>query len=165
MKISVSAAAGTTWLSPFTPAELEASLAVMLEHLGEGGPGAGGASGASCSPGGRLELALLDDGEMAELNRNYLGCPGPTNVLSFPPASPFRREAEERDLGGMALSVETVLREAWLYGQEPAFYVLKMLAHGLAHLLGHAHGPEMDSLTQGAARAALDFLSAGGRRA
>ncbi|MDR2051557.1 MAG: rRNA maturation RNase YbeY [Deltaproteobacteria bacterium] len=153
MKISVSASAGIVWLSPFTPAELESSLAVMLERFGEAGAEAGRA---------RLELALLDDGAMAELNMDYLGCAGPTNILSFPPASPFRREEAEPDLGGMALSVETVLREAMLYGQEPAFYTLKTLAHGLAHLLGHVHGEEMDSRAEGAARAALERLRAGG---
>ena len=69
-----------------------------------------------------VELALMHDAE----------------ILSFP-ASP-----EEAGLGVLALGVETWLREATLYGQETEEHARHLLAHGLAHLLGHDHGPAMD---------------------
>ena len=85
-----------------------------------------------------VELALMHDAEIAVLNAAHLGCAGPTNILSFP-ASP-----EEAGLGVLALGVETWLREATLYGQETEEHARHLLAHGLAHLLGHDHGPAMD---------------------
>lgn len=35
-------------------------------------------------PGAEVSLALVDDGEIARLNREYRGVEGPTDVLSFP---------------------------------------------------------------------------------
>jgi probable rRNA maturation factor len=46
----------------------------------------------------------------------------------------------------MALSPDTLLRECLLYGQEVEEHCLRLLSHGMAHLLGHDHGPEMDAL-------------------
>jgi probable rRNA maturation factor len=46
----------------------------------------------------------------------------------------------------LALSVDAVRREAWLYGRDPAEYCRRLLAHGLAHVLGYDHGPAMDAL-------------------
>ena len=71
-----------------------------------------------------------------ELNAAHLGCAGPTNILSFPAAP------EESGLGVLAFGLETWLREAALYGQKPELHAQRLLAHGLAHLLGHDHGPK-----------------------
>ncbi len=86
-----------------------------------------------------VELAVMHDAEIAELNAAHLGCAGPTNILSFPAAP------EESGLGVLAFGLETWLREAALYGQKPELHAQRLLAHGLAHLLGHDHGPEMDA--------------------
>lgn len=88
--------------------------------------------------GGLVELALMHDREIAALNASYLSCAGPTNILSFP-ASPG-----DSGLGVLALGLETWRREAWLYGQEAEDHARRLLAHGLAHLLGHDHGRAMD---------------------
>ena len=90
-----------------------------------------------------LSLTLIDDHGIALLNRRYLGCEGPTNILSFPGAVPEQPDV----LGELFLSTETLAREAFLYGQEPARHLARLLAHGLLHLAGHDHGPEMDALT------------------
>ncbi len=88
-----------------------------------------------------LSLRLVHDREMAELNQTFMGCLGPTNVLSFP--------AEDADwLGDLVLSVDTLAREAFLYNQDRREYTVRLLAHGLLHLMGHDHGPEMDALTE-----------------
>jgi hypothetical protein len=47
-------------------------------------------------------------------------------------------------LGWLALGLHTLYREAALYGRRPADHCLSLLAHGLAHLLGHDHGKRMD---------------------
>jgi len=88
-----------------------------------------------------LSLRIVDDREMADLNAKYMGCLGPTNVLSFP-------GGEGDWLGDLVLSAETLAREAWLYNQDVHEYTVRLLAHGLLHLMGHDHGPEMDGLTE-----------------
>ncbi len=90
-------------------------------------------------PEASLEVECLHDADIARLNAEYMGNPGPTNILSFP-------SEEEEFLGSLALSVECLRREAFLYGQDPALYCEQLLAHGLGHLLGLDHGPEMDAL-------------------
>lgn len=144
-----------------------------------------------------LTLRLVDDAEIARLNKAYLGCFGPTNVLSFPArnpdgeepdfdpedlapccedpeewtenleeepapwddgedAEPDREDAEEGTyLGEIALSVDTLAREARLYGQDPREHLIRLLVHATLHLTGLDHGPEMEALTE----AALDALA------
>jgi len=87
-----------------------------------------------------LSLRLVDDREMSELNGSFMGCLGPTNILSFP-------GGEGDWLGDLVLSVDTLARETRLYNQDPHEYTVRLLAHGLLHLMGHDHGPEMDDLT------------------
>jgi probable rRNA maturation factor len=112
------------WKLPFAPPELRSLLEAMLAAAG--------------APEAAVELLLVSDAAMEELNREYLRRPGPANILSFPAQGAF--------LGSLVLAPETVRRECFLYGQDPEEHVLRLLAHGLAHLLGREHGPEMDRL-------------------
>lgn len=93
--------------------------------------------------GASLEVRFVDDAEMARLNASHLGLPGPTNVLSFPAEDPERPDY----LGELALSVDTLRREATLYGQPPEEHLIRLLAHGLLHLAGYEHGPNMEAMT------------------
>ena len=97
---------------------------------------------AAGAPEAVVELALLDDAAIRALHESALGCDGPTNILSFPAP-----EEEPGAAGSLALSVDTLRREAFLYGQGLEEHAVRLLAHGLAHLLGHDHGPAMDALT------------------
>jgi probable rRNA maturation factor len=99
--------------------------------------------------GGDYDLRVVGDAEMAALHRDYLGLTGPTNVLSFPAEDPDRPDY----LGEMAVSCDTVAREAFLYGQDPAGHLARLLAHGFLHLAGFDHGPEMEALTEAAVEA------------
>lgn len=94
--------------------------------------------------GAGLSLTLLDDAGIAELNAEFMGCQGPTNILSFPEQDPARPE----ELGALFLSAETLAREVFLYGQEPGEHLARLLAHGILHLAGYDHGSEMDALTE-----------------
>lgn len=128
---------------PFSRYELEFFLEAMLGALG--------------LEEHDLELALVDDTAMAALNRKYLGCHGPTNVLSFPAGEHALGIAGAEagiPLGQLVLAPETVRREAFLYGQELPSHVLWLLAHGVVHLAGHEHGPVMDALAEEAFLAA-----------
>jgi probable rRNA maturation factor len=96
----------------------------------------------------QVGLRLVGDAEMAALNRRHAGLPGPTNVLSF------EAEEGEEGLGELVLSVDTLERETFLYGQEPREHLVRLLAHGLLHLAGLDHGPEMEAMTEAAVDAA-----------
>ncbi len=107
--------------------------------------------------GARYELRLTDDAGIEALNRSFLSTPGPTNVLSFPagPAAGKGKRGAAVFLGEMAVSVDTAVREAFLYGQDPVEHFLRLLCHGLSHLAGLDHGEAMDALSDAALDAAL----------
>ena len=95
---------------------------------------------------GGVEVRFVDDREIERLNGEFLGLIGPTNVLSFVGGG-------EGYLGEIVLSVDTLMREAVLYGQEGRAHLVRLLAHGLLHLSGYEHGEEMDRLTDMAVNA------------
>lgn len=108
--------------------------------------------------GARVSLTLTDDAGIAALNARHLGRLGPTNILSFPEGD----AAHPEELGELYLSVETLAREAFLYGQQPCSHLARLLAHGLLHLAGHDHGPEMDEMTDMAVSVAESVHGGGG---
>ncbi|MCF8104502.1 MAG: rRNA maturation RNase YbeY [Desulfohalobiaceae bacterium] len=101
----------------------------------------------------RLVLQLTGDRGISGLNNSFLGLCGPTNVLSFPEQT----ETGGRCLGQICLSVETLLREARLYGQDPAEHLYRLLAHGILHLAGYEHGFLMQELTEQALETIQDW--------
>jgi probable rRNA maturation factor len=120
---------------PLSRSELAALTATLEDALGLSGLA--------------FDLRVVGDGEMAALNRDFLGLGGPTNVLSFPAADPDR----PKYLGELAVSAETVVREAFLYGQDPLAHLVRLLAHGFLHLAGWDHGPAMEAATEAAVAA------------
>ncbi|WP_320170085.1 rRNA maturation RNase YbeY [Maridesulfovibrio sp.] len=93
-----------------------------------------------------FDLKIVDDSAISVINEEFLGCVGPTNVLSFP----FSENPDpdvNRFLGEIVLSVNTLARETRLYGQLPEEHTSRLLAHALLHLAGYDHGTEMYSLT------------------
>ena len=87
---------------------------------------------------GELGIAFVAPDEIRALKREHLGVDEATDVLSFPIDG--REEVPEgvpRQLGDAVLCPQ-VTGDAW---QAP-------LVHGLLHLLGYAHGPEMESLEE-----------------
>lgn len=103
-----------------------------------------------------LTLLVVRDSDMIYCNGEQMSAYGPTNVLSFPEddgSSVFVGTARNNvkkhrtRLGTLVLSADTLLREAFLYGQTPKNHAVRLLAHGLAHLLGYDHGDDMWELT------------------
>ena len=90
---------------------------------------------------------------------------GPTelDVLSFPIDEQIAGPEDEDvpvQLGSLVFSVDTLHRETLLYGQDPEEHCLRLLAHGLGHLAGYDHGPEMDELCSEMLSAAEAWLTA-----
>lgn len=97
-----------------------------------------------------FSLCLLgcDDARIAALNADFRGKPVATNVLSWPseeraaaregdaPAAP---DAQEPELGDIALAYETCVAEAEAAGKPVADHVTHLVLHGLLHLLGYDH--------------------------
>ena len=93
-------------------------------------------------PEGELGLAFVAAAEMRTLKREHLGVDEPTDVLSFPiDGREALPDGVPRQLGDVVLCPE-IVGDAW---EAP-------LVHGLLHLLGYDHGPEMASREKAHAR-------------
>lgn len=133
--IVVRKSAGFAWQVPFSRRELESVLGTMRS-----------ACGLDDVP---LDVTLADDAFISEANTIYLSCPGPTNILSFPPYGGLGPGLGSMPgTGIMLLSLDAVNRESLLYGQDVGEHTLRLLAHGMVHLTGLDHGPEMDALEE-----------------
>ena len=118
--------------------QMETALEAMLEVLAD--EALQEAADGFQVPAG-VELFLLDDAAIADANARHLGCTGPTNILSFPGGADAP--------GVLLLSLDTLHRECLLYGQDPSEHAVRLLAHGMGHLCGLDHGPDMDALCEG----------------
>ena len=113
--------------------EVEADAAVELVRLVLGEEGI---------EDGELGIAFVGPDESRDLKREHLGIDEATDVLSFPidgreqlPPGP------PRQLGDIVLCPQ-VVGDDWR----------RPLTHGLLHLLGYEHGPEMDEREAALAR-------------
>jgi probable rRNA maturation factor len=84
-----------------------------------------------------LSIRLVDEDESAELNSQYRGKNGPTNVLSFPFDAPV--VINPRLLGDLVICVPVVGREAKEQSKAPEHHWAHMVVHGCLHLLGYDH--------------------------
>lgn len=111
-----------------------------------------------------LGLSLVSDREIAELNGDWRGKAGPTDVLAFAaqddglddappiPMPELNDEASEPlELGDIVISLETAARQAPEHGHELPQELLFLASHGLLHLLGWDH-PDDASLAAMLAR-------------
>lgn len=93
-------------------------------------------------PRASLALSLVGDAAIRRLNREHRGKDKATDVLSFPLASPHdvaSDGAPERLLGDIVISLDTAKRQARAYGATLDAELLRLLIHGLLHVLGHDH--------------------------
>jgi probable rRNA maturation factor len=86
-----------------------------------------------------LSIALVDDPEIADLNRKYRDERGPTDVLSFSLLEGDDAEHRGRLLGDVVISVETAARQAAERHRGLDDELARLLVHGLCHLVGHDH--------------------------
>jgi probable rRNA maturation factor len=84
---------------------------------------------------GELGLVFVGPEEIRALKREHLGIDEPTDVLSFPIDGRDQLPAGLPRQLGDAVVCPQVVGDAWR----------RPLVHGLLHLLGYDHGPEMDA--------------------
>ncbi len=91
-----------------------------------------------------LRILVVDDREMTRWNREFLGRPRTTNVISFPeddrPCAAPGKPAQTRALAGdILVSAPTCLRQTTGWPGSPEERVLYFIVHGMLHLAGHDH--------------------------
>ncbi len=87
---------------------------------------------------GKLVLIrFVDESESADLNQNYRGKHGPTNILSFPLKLP--ESVPNDQLGDLVICSTVTIREAAQQKKTTANHYCHLLIHGVLHLLGYDH--------------------------
>lgn len=83
---------------------------------------------------GEITVCLLDDRSIRLLHKRFLRENTPTDVITFNLGAGSKRENLVADI---AISTDTALRNAKLFGTSPRYEVFLYLAHGMLHLLGY----------------------------
>ena len=86
--------------------------------------------------GAEISVLLADDARLRELNLAHRGLDRPTDVLSWSYAGELGKESL---LGEIAVSLERARHQAADNGWEAATELMRLLAHGCAHLAGYDH--------------------------
>lgn len=81
-----------------------------------------------------IELILTDNGEIAEINREFRGIDKATDVLSFP-NDPF----PGAPMGSIVISVDKVESVANELGHSENDELALLFIHGMLHLMGFDH--------------------------
>ncbi|NQT30548.1 MAG: rRNA maturation RNase YbeY [Candidatus Saganbacteria bacterium] len=84
----------------------------------------------------KINLALVNDKEIRRLNKKFRKKDKATDVLSF-------LMDEDGILGDIAISVETVKKNAKRFGVSCRREKKRLVVHGVLHLLGYTHGRKM----------------------
>lgn len=122
------------WQGP-SEAELKAAARAALGagrtgHAGEAGAGDGAADGAG--EGAELSVTFLTAESMRALNRDYHGVDDLTDVLAF-------GLGEDPLVGDIYISPDAAEASARELGLDPDEEILRLVIHGVLHLLGHDH--------------------------
>ena len=87
-----------------------------------------------------LSIAFVGQGRMRELNKKYLGKNRTTDVLSFSEKDAKGKSASiSGGLGEVIISSRDVKKNAKRYGISYERELVKIIIHGILHLLGYEH--------------------------
>jgi probable rRNA maturation factor len=90
-----------------------------------------------------LEILFADEATMAELNREWMGEEGPTDVLSFPmdELRPGEEGSPTEDgvLGDVVVCPAVAAKQATQAGHSVEREMGLLVVHGILHLLGYDH--------------------------
>ncbi len=89
--------------------------------------------------GKKISLLLTNDNEMQKINNTFRKKNTATNVLSF-----SYTKFPDGTIGDIALSLETIRREAEEINISFKEHAIHMLIHGILHIIGYIHEKEED---------------------
>ncbi len=94
--------------------------------------------------GQEASLVFCGDEMIRELNKNYRNIDAATDVLSFENGEKFTDEdgSQWTLAGDIAISVDTLKKNAEYFGIDENSELKRLLLHGLLHLNGYDHGEE-----------------------
>ena len=81
-----------------------------------------------------LSVTFLGPVTMRRLNRRYKGHDEPTDVIAFTLATP-----DERTVGDVYLCAAVAARQARAHGVSRRQELVRLVVHGILHVLGHDH--------------------------
>lgn len=81
-----------------------------------------------------LEVTLLDDAGISALNQRYFSDGSPTDVIAFT----LYGDGED-PAGEIYIGWDQALRQAAAHGEKPAAELVRLVIHGMLHLLGYDH--------------------------
>ena len=90
-------------------------------------------------PDAQLSILIVDDHEIHQINREYLGKDRPTNVISFAMQEGEGSGIQPDLLGDVVISADTAARDASEAGVPFESELYFLLLHGILHLLGYDH--------------------------
>lgn len=97
------------------------------------------AAGLTPAQNSELSVLLASDLVLRDLNRRWRGIDKPTNVLSFPGSDATNSQSDDPMLGDIAISIDTLEREAALENKAPNDHFCHLMIHGFLHLFGYDH--------------------------
>ncbi len=106
-------------------------------------------------PRAELSLALVSDAAIAELNEAHRGKRGPTDVLSYSLVEGAHAAHRAALLGDVVIAVGVAARQAREIGHSLNEELLRLLIHGVLHLLGYDHEVARDARRMQAKERAL----------
>jgi probable rRNA maturation factor len=83
-----------------------------------------------------VSIALIDRRAISEMNQEHLGHHGPTDVISF---SFARASARDPVIGDVYIAPDVARENAAARGGSVREEVLRLVVHGMLHVLGHDH--------------------------
>jgi probable rRNA maturation factor len=90
-----------------------------------------------------ISLLFVDDDEMRRLNHEHRHHNRTTDVLSFPQFTSRDEIQPGPDgvvlLGDVVISLQTLHRRSRSRGENPNHEMVRLLAHGVLHLMGYDH--------------------------
>jgi probable rRNA maturation factor len=95
-------------------------------------------------PEAELSVLLCDDARIQTLNKNWRDIDKATNVLAFP-AGAASQLARAKIVGDLAISFETVDREAQSDHKSFADHFSHLVVHGWLHILGYDHANRVEA--------------------
>ena len=117
----------------------EAAAKASLSHCLDDGPW-------------KISVLACDDARISALNDDFRQKAQPTNVLSWPSEERGARvpggaaiTPQDAELGDIAISYDTCLREADAAGLSLAEHATHLMVHAVLHLLGHDHERDEDA--------------------